>query len=190
MNYNPGVLKGRIYQVIFEHGPMTYEALLRYIPDALIKKIKDCIVNDRFMNKSNGRKVFRVVAYEAHRGTGGSFHPVIGLGNEPDEPPPVVENAHLDASRRYEATKGKVQRERRKREHQQAEQRAALAFAGLLGAAPPKLTNTLPSRVHLIPITAPKPKNGNGKKAAQKNLQPAQASRRPEQDRVERETLS
>lgn len=190
MSSNPGVLKGRIYQAIFEHGPMTYEALLQYIPDAIIRKIRDCVINDRFLNKTNGKKVFQIVGYAPHRGTGGSRHPIIGIGTGPDAPLPVIENAHLEANRRYEASpKGKAAREaraERKREQPvvepetvidpEDEKRVALAFAGLLGTAPPKLTNTIPGRVHLIPIKHPK-QNGNAKKVASKNPKTARGPR-------------
>lgn len=123
---NPFVLKGRIYQVLFERGPMLYEDILKFIPDASIKKLRDCIVMDRFNNKDNGKKVFRVVKYLPTRGTGGSQRPVIGLGSEPDVAPPVIKNAANDAKRRYDLKHGKIAKATR----------SEMVFASMFGGVP------------------------------------------------------
>ncbi len=99
---NPFVLKGRIYQVIFERGPLMYEEILKFIPDTSLKNLRDCIVMDRFNNKDNGKKVFRITGYKPMRGKGGPPRPIIGLGPEPDVQAPVIKNAANAAKRRYD----------------------------------------------------------------------------------------
>lgn len=160
---NPGVLKGRIYQVLFEHGPMTYAALLKYIPDAVIRKIQNCVINDRFANKTNGKKVFRVIGYEPTRGKGGSPQPIIALGNEPDVESPVISNAHRDANGRYYARK-RIERDESLTEEEKAVEaaivlrdqqqqdkqlaRSALVFQSMFGGSLPAALETDTARTY------------------------------------------
>lgn len=90
---NPGILKGRIYQVIFEHGPKTYEELKVYIPDIVRKLVAQCINNDKRHNAPEAN-VFRIVAYQRNFGKKGDMSPIFGLGPGPDvEKPEAQTNA-------------------------------------------------------------------------------------------------
>jgi hypothetical protein len=95
---NPAILKGRLYQVIHEHGPMTYEALAQYMQDVSVENIKSCINEDR---RKRIKKVFRVVDWRRNIGVRGRPSPIVGLGPEPDAPLPDFTNQHLLAQRRY-----------------------------------------------------------------------------------------
>lgn len=172
---NPGILKGRIYQVIFEHGPQTYEGLMKYIPGVVIKNIRTCVSNDRFANKDNGKKVFRVIGYEPTRGKGGSPQPIFALGNEPDVESPVIDNAHRDANGRYYAKK-RIERDDSKTEEEKAVElailirdqeqqdrqlaRSALVFQSMFGGGLPATIKTDTATTYR---TSNKEPNQNGK---------------------------
>jgi hypothetical protein len=120
---------------------MMYEDILKLMPDVTMKQLRDCIVMDRFNNKENGKKVFRVVDYKRVFGKGGSPRPIIGLGNEPDVPPPVIKNARREAHRRYDAKftqKGKEEK---------ARAQAESVFSSMLAPTQPVEIKTVGKRV-------------------------------------------
>ena len=94
----PAILKGRIYQVILERGPMLYEVLAQYLPDVPLDRLKWCIQEDR---RKGEKRVFRVMDWKRNRGKSGKPSPIIGLGNEPDVPEPDLTKARKEAVDRY-----------------------------------------------------------------------------------------
>lgn len=98
MNDRIKFLKGRIYQVLFEHGPKTYADLLPYLPGLTVYNLQRSINHDK-RQYAPERNTFRVVGYHRNIGKQGDMSPIIGLGPGPDVPKPIVE-ANKEAGRR------------------------------------------------------------------------------------------
>lgn len=95
---NPAILKGRIYQVIHGHGPLTYEGISKYMLDVPVKRIQWCIQEDR---RKKEKRIFRIADWDRHVGTKGAPSPIIGLGNEEDCPPPDGVESRKESVDRY-----------------------------------------------------------------------------------------
>jgi len=151
----PAILKGRIYQVILERGPMLYEVLAQYLPDVDADRLKSCIQEDR--RKPQEKRVFRVVEWKRNLGKRGLPSPIIGIGNEPDAPEPNLKQARKEAIDRYNREialtrpqqrlskkerdvlrdQNRIARAIKHHEEEVVEKRAANVFANILAPATP-----------------------------------------------------
>lgn len=120
-----GFIKGRIYQVLLEHGPMTYGMLVEYAPGLTVANIKECVTYDKRHNAPE-RNTFRVVGYHQNLGKGGDLSPIIGLGAGLDAPKPEVDKVR-DASRRA-CERAKVQRAHRENPEEAAVEIAKVRY--------------------------------------------------------------
>lgn len=143
---NPAILKGRIYQVIFEHGPMTYAKLATYLTDVSEERIKGCINEDR---RKRIAKTFRVEDWHRNLEVRGRASPVIAIGKGEDAPLPDFADRLLEANQRYN-------KKRTKQTKQEVETTVSLVFANMFAPTAPIELKGVTARTHRLSNKEPK----------------------------------
>jgi hypothetical protein len=128
MNDCNGFLKGRLYQVLFEHGPKTYEELCVLLPGLTAVAIRRSINHDKRRHAPE-RNTFRITAYHRNIGRKADMSPIIGLGPGEDAPKPVVASAKEASRRRTERVS--IARAHRDDPRRAAEELACLQYRHL-----------------------------------------------------------